>query len=179
MMGGAHNQAKSLSFAAFRVQGWRQIVEYPILSTALIAKSCQPPHYSFLRGVRVLLNKVLCSTFKPQPRLDPQKKSQWHDGQRRLATGKVYKRRGRKWSLIITDKNRSQEIKCWEMRATQLCEEATPLESDSWRKHLLIKIQSLLGSPGTMIGDSMQIRWRNLKIKHSVKTVSISAGQAI
>ncbi len=40
----------------------------------------------------VELGVVLLET--PQPRLDPQK-SEWHDGQRRLVTGKVYSRRVR------------------------------------------------------------------------------------
>ncbi len=57
-----------------------------------------PPH-SILRSRRlaaqnvfVELGVVLLNT--PKPRLDPQK-SEWHDGQRRLVYGKVYKRRVR------------------------------------------------------------------------------------
>ncbi len=59
--------------------------------------------------------------------------------------------------MIIEVERRVQELKCWEIRTLQIVVQATPLEVDSRRMHVLIEAKSLLSSPGKMIGEQYKI----------------------
>ncbi len=62
-----------------------------------------------------------------------------------------------KRALIIEVEMRVQELKCWEIRTSQMRVLATPLEVDSRRMHFLIEANSLLSSLGKMIGEQHKI----------------------